>query len=120
MEKEKLTMEIREGIDYRGVGGLVKRLIHPSTTGSNQIGVSIAFISPGEELPEHKHSNEEVYFVLQGEGIMTIDNYHEQINLKEKLSVYIPANRIHYTKNTGNEPLVLLCSLSPPPITKQL
>jgi len=111
-------MEICEGSDFRGVGGLVKRLIHPTTTGSEKLGVSIAYVYPGEELPPHKHSNEEAYFILQGEGIMTIEDYEEDINLKKHLSVFIPANKNHYTKNTGNEPLVLLCSLAPPPVTK--
>jgi mannose-6-phosphate isomerase-like protein (cupin superfamily) len=111
-------MEISEGSDFRGVGGLVKRLIHPSTTGSINLGVSIAFVNPGEELPPHKHPNEEAYFILQGEGIMTIEDCAETINLKKYLSVYIPANKDHYTKNTGNEPLVMLCSLAPPPVAK--
>ena len=34
MSNQKLTMEVKEGLDFRGVGGLVKRLIHPTTTGS--------------------------------------------------------------------------------------
>lgn len=115
MSNQKLTMEVKEGLDFRGVGGLVKRLIHPTTTGSVNLGVSIAYINPGEELPPHHHGNEEAYFVLQGEGVMTVEGYEETILLKKYLSVYCPANKDHYTKNTGNEPLVLLCSLTPPP-----
>lgn len=118
MEYKKLTMEINEGSDFRGVGGLVKRLIHPTTTGSEKLGVSIAYLNPGEEFPPHRHSNEEAYFVLQGTGYMTIEDYDEEIFLKKNLSVYMPANKEHYTKNTGNEPLVLLCSLAPPPVAK--
>lgn len=118
MAKQKLTMEIHEGSDYRGVGGLVKRLIHPTTTGSENVAVSIAFVNPGEELPPHRHSNEEAYFILQGTGFMTIEDYDEEIHLKKNLSVFMPANKEHYTKNTGDEPLVMLCSLSPPPTAK--
>lgn len=118
MSEKKLTMEVHEGSDFRGVGGLVKRLIHPSTTGSENLAVSIAFVNPGEELPPHRHANEEAYFILQGEGIMTIEDYEGTIQLNKYLSVYIPANKTHYTKNTGNEPLVMLCSLTPPPVTR--
>jgi len=118
MSAQKLTMEICEGSDFRGVGGLVKRVVHPTLTGSVNLGVSIAFVNPGEELPPHKHSNEEAYFVVQGEGIMTVEGYPEEIQLHKYLSVYIPANSTHYTKNTGNEPLMMVCSLSPAPVIK--
>lgn len=111
----KYVTKVSEGTDFRGVGGLVKRLVHPSLNGSVNLGVSIAFVNPGEELPFHKHSNEEAYFVLQGTGLMKIKGYDEDIQLEPWLSVYMPGNSEHYTKNTGNEPLVLLCSLAPPP-----
>ncbi|WZL72770.1 cupin domain-containing protein [Clostridiaceae bacterium 35-E11] len=117
-KKYKYTMEISEGIDFRGVGGLVKRLIHPTTTGSEQLGMGIVYLCPGEELPPHKHFNEEAYFILEGSGIMRIEGCEEEIVLKKNLSVYMPAEKEHYTKNTGNEMLVFICALAPPPVAK--
>jgi len=119
MKEKKLYIEIKEGSDYRGVGGLVKRLVHPSTTGSKNVSTSIAYVNPGEELPFHSHNNEEIYFVLEGGGLMKIEGYKEEIKLEKYLSVYIPDGRKHYTINNGNEPLILLCSLSPPPQIKK-
>lgn len=118
MEKHKLTMQVCEGTDFRGVGGLVKRLIHPTTTGSKNIGMGIVYVNPGEKLPPHRHDNEEAYFVIQGTGYMTIEDYDEEINLTPNLSVFIPEGKEHFTLNNGNEPLVMICALSPPPVVK--
>lgn len=118
MTVQKLTMEVSEGSDFRGVGGLVKRIVHPSLTGSVNLGVSIAFVAPGEELPAHKHPNEEAYFIVQGSGVMRVEGHPEEIDVHKYLSIYIPANRDHYLKNTGNEPMMIVCSLAPPPVIK--
>ena len=114
MEK-KIVRHVSEGMDFRGVGGLVKRLVHPTLSGSKYLGMSIAYLNPGEEFPPHRHSNEEAYFILQGTGIMTVEGHEGEINLEKNLSVFMGENKEHYTKNTGNEPLVMLCSLAPPP-----
>lgn len=115
LAEKKLVMRIADGTDFRGVGGLCKRLVHPSINGSKHVGVTVAFVLPGEELPFHSHENEEAYFVLQGTGLMRLGSYDEDIQLEPWLSVFMPGGELHYTKNTGNEPLVLLCSLAPPP-----
>ena len=113
---KKNVMRIKDGFDYRKIGGLVKRLVHPKTTGSKNLGVSICYLNPGEEITPHRHEYEEAYFILQGEGTMLLED--EKIHLEKNLSVYIPINAKHGQKNDGNEPLVLLCSLTPPPPEK--
>ncbi|MDY3037626.1 MAG: cupin domain-containing protein, partial [Eubacteriales bacterium] len=115
-EKDKLVMRVSEGQEFRGVGGLCRRLVHPTINNSKHVGVTICFVNPGEELPFHSHDNEEAYFVLQGTGLMRLGSYDEDIQLEPWLSVFMPGGEPHYTKNTGNEPLVLLCSLAPPPV----
>jgi mannose-6-phosphate isomerase-like protein (cupin superfamily) len=112
----KNVVQIKDGFDFRKIGGLVKRLVHPKTTGSKNLGVSICYLNPGEEVIPHKHEYEEAYFILNGEGTMILDD--ETIHLEKNLSVYVPANALHGQKNDGNEPLAILCSLTPPPPEK--
>lgn len=117
LKDAKLVMRIQDGMDFRGVGGLCKRIVHPLINDSKNLGVTIAYVLPGEELPFHSHDNEEAYFVLQGTGLMKLGSYpDEEIQLEPKLSVFMPGGEPHYTKNTGDEVLVLLCSLAPPPV----
>ncbi|WP_050069651.1 dimethylsulfonioproprionate lyase family protein [Anaerosalibacter massiliensis] len=117
MKKDiKYSVEVKDGYAFKGVGGLVIRTIHPEVNGSDQLGMGVVYMYPGEELPPHSHFNEEAYFILSGEGYMTVDD--EEIELKKNLSVYMPAESVHYTKNTGNEPLIFICALSPAPVAK--
>ena len=109
----KNVIRIRDGMDYRGIGALVKRLVHPRTTGSQNLGVSILFMAPGDEIVIHNHPYEEAYFILEGEGEMTLGD--EAIQLEKYLSIYVPPNTMHGQKNTGDTTLVILCSLTPPP-----
>lgn len=112
-------IRIRDGEDYRGRGILIKRLVHPSTVGADQLTVSIAYHNPGEEVAEHKHGYEEAYFVLQGEGMMTVGDTPE-FHITENDCIYTPSNVNHWTKNTGDEPLVILCAITPPPSARDV
>lgn len=107
------TIKISEGIEFRKIGGLVLRLVNPATTGSQNLGTSLCYLNPKEEIMQHRHENEEAYFVLCGEGTMVLDG--QTIHLEKNLSVYIPANALHGHKNDGEEPLIIHCALSPAP-----
>lgn len=110
----KKVVRIQEGVDFTGIGGLAKRLIHPKTVGSKNLGMSIIYLNPGEEVREHTHPWEEAYFIIQGEGLMYLEGEGD-IELEKNLSIYVPGDAAHSQKNTGNEPLIIICSFSPPP-----
>lgn len=111
------VVTVSEGADFRDLGGTIRRLIHPSTVGPTNLGLSIAFLNPGEEVVRHRHPSEEAYFVIQGEGVMYLEN-HPEIQLAKNVAVYIPSNAIHGQKNTGDEPLIIVAVLTPPLTTK--
>ena len=113
MESMKRVVSIAEGAEYREMGGVIKRLVHPSTVGSVNIGLSVAFLQPGEKVRRHRHVSEEVYFVLSGEGVMFLED-HEEIVLRKDVCVYVPSNAEHGQRCTGDEPLVLVAALAPP------
>ncbi|MBI2939308.1 MAG: cupin domain-containing protein [Chloroflexi bacterium] len=103
----------KEAVEFRGIGGCIKRLIHPQTTGSQNLQMAIVYMAPGEEVSYHRHVNEEAYFILSGEGILTMED-HPDVDLKKNVAVYVPPNVSHGQKNTGDEPLVLLTAITPP------
>ena len=107
-------IKVRDGVDFRGRGVLVKRLVHPTTLGSKNLAVSVAFHGPGEQVQRHKHDYEEAYFVVQGEGVMTVGD-SEEFTITRYDCVYTPADTYHWTKCSGDEPLVLVCAITPPP-----
>lgn len=99
---------------FTGLGAEVRRLVHPSTVGSENVGVSICLMNPGDEIMTHRHDYEEAYFVVRGSGKMYLEG-EPQIQLEPGLSVYIAPGQVHGQVNDGAEPLHILCSLSPPP-----
>lgn len=112
---DPLVRDVGEGRDFMGLGARVHRLVHPKTVGSDQVAVSIAMHRPGERVKRHRHSYEEAYYVIKGEGVMYMEG-HEDIALHPGRAVYIPPNTIHGQVNTAEEgDLWILCSLSPPP-----
>jgi len=84
-------------------------LMHPERT-DTELGVdySIAYVlmEPGEKSLQHRLSNTEVYYVLEGSGTIYINDV--PLSLNEGKLVHVPANEIQYVENTGDSPLGLL------------
>lgn len=93
-------------------GSEIRELMHPNTQGNKQQSLAEAIVKPGEITLLHKHiKSEEIYFILQGEGDMNLDN--ETIQVHSGDSICITPGIKHNIKNTGNEDLKILCCCSP-------
>ncbi len=73
---------------------------------SHGLSCGLLVLPPGEELPLHHHSPQEVYIIRQGEGLL-LSSLNAQKVYKDSF-VYIPKNFEHGLKNTGKEDLELL------------
>ena len=71
--------------------------------------VEIPVPNPGDKLRgRHRHEGfEECIHVLSGDGCTETDS--GQFPLKAGDTIVIPSGEMHVTRNTGGEPLVLLC-----------
>ena len=101
--------------------GTARRLALPGRTAlefaSGEMGaqsvtarlVEIAVPAPGDRLrgPHVHHGFEECIFVLSGEGTTSADS--GEYELKAGDMILVPAEERHVTRNTGTEPLMLLC-----------
>jgi mannose-6-phosphate isomerase-like protein (cupin superfamily) len=63
----------------------------------------VAEIDPGEQLALHRHAQAEIYYLLQGRGIMTIDGMERPVG--PGMAVFIPGNAEHGIRNVGTETL---------------
>ena len=116
MSANEYTRDLGEGRNFMGLGSRVERLVHPLTVGSRQLGVSMAHMGPGEKVKRHRHEYEEAYYVVGGAGLMYMEGVGD-IELFPGRSVYIPPKTIHGQVNTSeDESLLIVCSLSPPPV----
>lgn len=117
--RNQYVIEESDGRKFTGIGSVVIRLIHPKTVGSNQLGVSLVDMAPGDRVVRHRHAYEEAYYVLEGEGTMFFEG-ESDIPLYPGVAVYVPPNTVHGQVAAPHSNLRILCSLSPPPVEGEI
>ena len=102
----------RQFPDHFG-GALSKPLVMPETAGSGHIDYRISMYQPMAYAKPHKHKvQEQVYHVLEGEGLMEIDG--ERHVVRKHDVIFLPPGIEHAISNTGLVDLVFLVATSPP------
>jgi quercetin dioxygenase-like cupin family protein len=95
-----------------GLSGRISREIFSAKEGAAPITlrhVEIPVAVPGEQ-PRHPHSHsdcEECIHVLAGQGLFCTDSGETMLQPGD--TILVPRNELHVTRNTGTEPLLLLC-----------
>ena len=101
----------RQFPDHFGAA-LSKPLVMPETAGSRSIDYRISMYQPMAHVARHKHNvQEQVYHVLEGEGLMEIDNQSHVVRKHD--FIYLPPGVEHAIANTGLVDLVFLVVTSP-------
>ncbi len=91
---------------------IIRELLHPNTHTVFKTSLAEAIIDINSETLLHKHFNtEEIYHITRGSGLMTLAD--AQFDIKPGDSICIAPGTAHCIKNTGDEPLHLLCICSP-------
>jgi mannose-6-phosphate isomerase-like protein (cupin superfamily) len=85
--------------------GLVfwKTLISKGITRSENLTLGIANLPPGGALREHRHTQEEVYLVLEGSGLVRVGD--EELIVGAGSAVFVPGDALHSCENTGTSDL---------------
>lgn len=87
--------------------GLVywKTLISKGVTRSENLTLGVASLPPGGALREHRHTQEEVYLVLEGNGLVRVGD--EQVAVEAGSAVFIQGDAPHSCENTGASDLLV-------------
>jgi mannose-6-phosphate isomerase-like protein (cupin superfamily) len=109
------------GAKHLGLPGRKALEIVSGEKGARGVTLRLAEIPvplPGETpRGAHHHSEfEECIYVLSGQGTTFADT--GEYSLKPGDTILIPPGEKHFTRNTGNEPLLLLCFFPVADITK--
>ena len=79
---------------------------------ANHFCMGLVTLAPdGGQVPWHNQTQEEVYFVLEGEGEMCVG--HERRALRSGQAVFIPPGAYHQLTNVGHAPLRMLYCYGP-------
>ena len=94
-------------------GSEIRELAGIPTGNSLQQSLAEATLPPGAETEQHYHEvSEEIYFFTSGAGEMKLGDDEAPVFAGD--TVVIPPGTPHKLRNTGTEPLKLLCCCAPP------
>lgn len=97
---------------YAGDNTWLREILHPDKAPLNlRYSLAHAVVKAGLTSFLHRLKTSEVYYILQGEGLMQIEN--EQQVVGPGHTIYIPPNAKQCITNTGTEDLVFLCIVDP-------
>jgi mannose-6-phosphate isomerase-like protein (cupin superfamily) len=95
-----------------GDNTILRELLHPDKANLDlRYSLAHAMLKPGKTSQPHRLKTSEVYYILEGEGIMHIDDETE--NVYPGQAVYIPPDSGQFIRNSGNSDLKFLCIVDP-------
>jgi mannose-6-phosphate isomerase-like protein (cupin superfamily) len=95
-----------------GDNSTLRELLNPSKENLKiRYSLAHAIVKPGELTLAHRLKSSEVYYILEGEGEMYIDEEKEKVSTGQ--AVYIPPDSVQRIKNIGKSDLVFLCIVDP-------
>jgi mannose-6-phosphate isomerase-like protein (cupin superfamily) len=93
-------------------GTKIRQIFHPHNTFSGiRFSISHSLIEPGKKSLLHKMKSSEVYYILEGQGVLHLDE--ESFHVSKDQSIYISPNSKQYIENTGKKDLKFLCIVDP-------
>jgi mannose-6-phosphate isomerase-like protein (cupin superfamily) len=95
-----------------GDGSLLRQLLHPDKAHvSCRYSICHATVKPGHVTKPHQLGSTEVYYVLEGQGCMSIDG--ESNPVQPGQLIYIPPHSTQHIENTSDSDLIFLCIVDP-------
>ncbi|HRF02738.1 MAG TPA: cupin domain-containing protein [Pirellulaceae bacterium] len=93
-------------------GSEIRELLAHRNSSIRRQSLAEARIPVGSATTAHRHPNtEEIYFLLQGTGLMAIDDQSRLVGPGDAIA--IPPGAIHKLTNVGDVELRLLCCCAP-------
>ena len=110
---EGLVINESEGEAYQlRDGTAIVKIKISKNQGSNSLSFLSETFRPGDELPVHKHMNEdEIIFVHKGSGVFTLGG--KEFSIAEGAVAIVPKGRWHGFKNTGKENIEMRFGYTP-------
>ncbi len=91
---------------------ILREILHPDKQNVRiRYSLAHAIVRPGEVSLAHKLVTSEVYYILEGTGIMTIDEENTEVGPGH--TIYIPPHSVQFIRNTGEADLKFLCIVDP-------
>lgn len=104
---------IKDCVEFvAGDASLLREILHPDKEDLKiSYSLALAKVACGRTTKPHRLKTSEVYYILQGCGIMFINE--ERCRVEAGSAIYIPPKATQRIKNTGKSALKFLCIVDP-------
>jgi mannose-6-phosphate isomerase-like protein (cupin superfamily) len=93
-------------------GSEIRELLAYRNSSIRKQSLAEARLQPGGSTTPHHHKvTEEIYFILEGQGLMRIDSETSPVGPGDAIA--IPPGLVHQITNTGDATLRFLCCCAP-------
>lgn len=108
-----LVVNLQECPEFiAGDNTILREILHPEKQDvALRYSLAHAVVKPGEASLPHRLATSEVYYILEGNGIMYIDNERAEVGPGQ--TIYIPPHGVQSIRNTGENDLKFLCIVDP-------
>lgn len=108
-----LVRHLSECVEFTaGDNCRLREILHPDKEPlALRYSLAHAVVKPGDTTWKHRLVTSEVYYIIEGAGMMHIDG--ESRPVTPGCTIYIPPHAIQCITNTGTNDLVFLCIVDP-------
>ncbi len=90
----------------------LREILHPDKQDLDlRYSLAHAAVCPKQTTTPHRLKTSEVYYILEGQGRMSINGIATEVQAHD--TVYIPPEAVQSITNTGNSDLVFICIVDP-------
>ena len=95
-----------------GDASFLKELLHPAKESLGiRYSLAHAVVSPGQKTLPHRLKSAEVYYVIEGRGLMHVGDELAEVAAGD--AVYIPSGAVQFIESAGPGDLAFLCIVDP-------
>jgi mannose-6-phosphate isomerase-like protein (cupin superfamily) len=91
---------------------MLREILHPDKENlALRYSLAHAIVKPGDTTWKHRLKTSEVYYIIEGQGTMHINNESQPV--KPGSTVYIPPLAVQSITNSGKTDLKFICIVDP-------
>ena len=107
MKVEKSSNISKCSVELDGAKDVEIRRLISKEDGAENFAMRMFELQPGGHTPLHTHTHEHEVFVLEGRGVFVCEGQEHEFSAE--YVIFVPPNKEHRFKNTGNSILRMLC-----------
>jgi quercetin dioxygenase-like cupin family protein len=103
VEKAKMMMD--------GAKDVWKQVPISKADGTPVLSVRAFTIMPGGHTPYHTHPFEHLNYVIEGEGVVVMENGEERPVKKGDFALVLPGEKHQYKNRSPENPMIMICAV---------